>query len=350
MLTRDNELNIDFGLNVTFNGKNYQMVMSHCCDEYPIGGLICEYMRLAPTDLKDIIMNIDGIRENLTAESFTEAMIKLHTKMNEELPPVISTMVALDFMNTAEDWFKAVRENRIDEYLEIVNAGQYDSIKEFILSDTGYEEIGGETVLQLLLMCYMNFAGNYVLTKHTFNQIIEYSDVPTEAQEKALEALMAMYGTFIDAQHIDYRIIFDGGDFKDLYTIKSSFSLLLFEMAHIFNSEGTIVKCKNCGHYFVPAGRSDTVYCSYPLRDNKDKTCRDVGAQITRSNKEKNDVTTREYRKVYMRYKMTKNRHPGDREASRKFDELTSSIKDWRKKLSSGVVTSDEFLEWLGKF
>lgn len=59
-----------------------------------------------------------------------------------------------------------------------------------------------------------------------------------------------------------------------------------------------------------------------PLRDNKEKTCKDVGAQITRANKEKNDVATKEYRKVYMRYKMMTNRHPEDSAAAQKFNEL----------------------------
>ena len=60
------------------------------------------------------------------------------------------------------------------------------------------------------------------------------------------------------------------------------------------------MKCKNCGHYFVSEGRSDAVYCSCPLWENKDKTCKDVGAQVTRANKEKNEAAAKEYLRVCM--------------------------------------------------
>lgn len=43
MITREDELNIDFGLNTIFDGGKYRLVMAQSDDEYPIGGLICEY-------------------------------------------------------------------------------------------------------------------------------------------------------------------------------------------------------------------------------------------------------------------------------------------------------------------
>src|SRR5699024_11356250 len=64
------------------------------------------------------------------------------------------------------------------------------------------------------------------------------------------------------------------------------------------------VKCKNCGNYFVPVGRSDSVYCGYPSPQDKTKECREVGANATRAKKMKNDVLTQEYRRLYMRLKM----------------------------------------------
>lgn len=45
MITREDELNIDFGLNTIFDGGKYRLVMAQSDDEYPIGGLICEYIQ-----------------------------------------------------------------------------------------------------------------------------------------------------------------------------------------------------------------------------------------------------------------------------------------------------------------
>lgn len=349
MITREDELNIDFGLNTIYDGNKYQLVMAQSEDEYPIGGLICEYMRLTPMDIKAVILSCNGIEKEGTTDNYLNTFLQFHEKINSEFPPVISTMIALEFMNSADDWFKAVREDRVEEYISLFD-NSYDSVKKYILENTECEGLGGETVLQILLTSYYAFADKYILTKAMFNQIMESDAVDDDEHKRGIEIFTAMYGNHMDMQHIDYRLILTENGFESLYTIKSSFSLLIFDMAHCINTEANIVKCKNCGHYFVPEGRSDAVYCSYPLRENKDKTCKDVGAQVTRANKEKNDAATKEYRKVYMRYKMTTSRHPEDSEAAAKLDQLTSEVREWRNKMAHGLATIDEFLEWLSRF
>lgn len=347
MLTRDTELNIDFGLHITFDSKTYHMLMPNCQNEYPLGGLICEYTRLAPTELKILIMGCSGLEKPATTENFIDTFMELHGKLIDNQLPVIGTMVTVEFMNTAEDWFEAVRTDRVEEFKQQLLTDTYESVKEFIFEDTGYSDVGGETVLQLLLTCYFSFASTYVITKALFTQIMESNEVQDERHERSVELLTAMYSNFMDAQHIDFRVILIEDALKPMYTIKTSVSLLLFEMANCINNEVNVVKCKNCGHYFVPGGRSDTVYCSYPLEDNKEKNCKDVGAQLTRANKEKTDIVTREYRKVYMRYKMAISRHPEDKEIVAKFNQLTNEIKIRRAEIMSGESTVEELLEWL---
>lgn len=349
MITREDELNIDFGLNTIFDGNKYRLIMAQSDDEYPIGGLICEYMRLTPTDIKDVILSCDGLEKEGSTDNYLDTFLQFHENVNKEFPPVISTMIVLEFMNSADDWFKAVRENHVQKYLGLFD-NSYDSVKKYIFENTGCDKVGGDTVLQILLTSYCSFADKYIVTKAMFNQIMESNDTDDESHTRGVEAFAAMYGSHMDMQHIDYRLILTEKGFESLYTIKSSFSLLIFDMAHAINTETNIVKCKNCGHYFVPEGRSDAVYCSYPLRENKEKTCKDVGAQVTRANKEKNDAVTKEYRKVYMRYKMTTNRHPEDAAASERFEQLTSEVREWRNKMAHGTATTDEFLAWLAQF
>lgn len=349
MITRDDELNIDFGLNTLFDGNKYRLVMHQSEDEYPIGGLICEYMRLTPMDIKKVILSCSGLNKEGTSDNFAETFMEFHEKVNEEFPPVISTMIALEFMNSAEDWFKAVREERIEEYLSLLNENA-DNVRKYIFEETGCDKPGGDSVLQIMLTSYCAFADKYIVTRVMFDRIMESDEIDDEEHRNGLDVFAAMFGSHMDMQHIDYRLILTERGFESLYTIKSSFSLLIFDLAHSINNEVAIVKCKNCGHYFVPEGRSDTVYCNYPLRDNKEKTCRDVGAQITRANKEKNDAATKEYRKVYMRYKMTLNRHPEDSEAAAKFEQLSNEVREWRNKMTHGLATTEDFLKWLSQF
>ena len=114
-------------------------------------------------------------------------------------------------------------------------------------------------------------------------------------------------------QHIDFRFLATAEKgLESLYTIKTSMSLLLFEMANAQQVDQQFVKCSNCGQIFVLEGRSDTIYCNYPSPQNKNKSCREIGAQVARANKEKSDIVTKEYRKAYMRHKMMIKRHPAD--------------------------------------
>lgn len=349
MITRTDELNIEFGLHVTFDGKGYRLMMPNSQQEYPIGGLICEFCRLSPTTLKQYIMACDGLNEAATTDNFVKTFMQLQEKMTVGMFPVIGAMVSVEFMNTSQDWFDAVRTDRIQEFLSKLSTDTYDSIKDFILEDTGITEFGGDTVLQLLLTCYFAFASTYVIVKHVFTQIMESDEIQDENHQRSIELLYAMYGTYMDAQHIDYRLILTEKGFESLYTFETTISMMLFEIAQCINTDANIVKCKNCGHYFVPEGRSDSVYCSYPLDDNKEKSCKDVGAQITRANKEKTDILTREYRKVYMRYKMSMSRRPDDPALEEKFHRLTNEFKMRRAEIMSGESTTEEVLEWLSE-
>jgi len=343
-------MNIDYGLSVTFDGKSYTLMDSELIKEYPIGGLIAEYCCLSPTEIKPVLMQCHGLDNPVTVDNLAPVVVEFHEKLLQAFPPVTAIMISLEFQNSAHDWIAAIKENRIDELKSYYKIEEGDQITPFIMADTPYQDYGCETILQLLLSCYFSFGRSFVNTKYMFTHILgEEGD--SSQRKTVLSAYDKMYGEMMDMQHIDYRILatVEKG-LESLFTIKSSISLLLFEMAHATQVDQQFVKCENCGRVFVPEGRSDTIYCNYPSPQNKEKTCREIGAQIARANKEKNDVCTREYRKAYMRYKMKTQRHPGNKEAWEKFTELTTDIKEWRTRLDQGTTTTEEFLSWLESF
>jgi len=127
-------------------------------------------------------------------------------------------------------------------------------------------------------------------------------------------------------------------------------SLIMFEAAHAMDAETKFVKCKNCGSYFVPVGRSDAVYCGYASPQDATKECREVGANATRARKMKNDTLTQEYRRLYMRLKMAIKRHPDDAALKEHLAELTEGMKAKRKEKEEGAISVDGILEWLTSF
>lgn len=344
-------MNMDFGLAVTYDGKSYTLMCPEHIREYPVGGLICEYCRLAPTEIKEIILACQGLDKAAVPDNVGPVLMEFHNKLFESFPPVIATMISLEFQNTAQDWMAAIRENRIVELADYYTIHEGDQIQQFILKDTPYQEFGCDTVLQMMLSCYFSFSQDYVHTKYMFERIVEPKEGLEKEREKVVSAYIEMCSSIIDIQHIDFRILAtaDKG-LESLFTIKSSLSLLLFEISHSIQLNQEFTRCSNCGHIFVPEGRSDAIYCLYPSPQNKNKTCREIGAQVARANKEKNDIVTKEYRKAYMRHQMMTKRHPHDREKRKAFDDLTEGMKAWRKKLAAGTATAEEFLEWLERF
>lgn len=344
-------MEIDFGLSVTYDGKGYTLFSPDRIKYYPVGGLICEYCRLAPTAIKDVILDCSNLDSSVTPDSATSLIVEFHNKLFEKFPPVTATMISLEFQNSTCDWLAAIREDRLSELLDTYyDQNIEDAVREFIFDGTTYTSFGCETLLQMMLSNYFTFAMTYVNVKYMFTHIFEERDGEDTQRENVYSACNQFYGEMMNVQHIDFRIVALEGELQHLYSIKSSLSLVLFEVANCIQNGQRIIKCSNCGNLFVPEGRSDTIYCSYPSPHNPDKSCKEIGAQVARANKEKNDVVTREYRKAYMRHQMMIKRHPHNKEKRLKFEALTAGMKDWRTKLSDGSARAEDFLIWLAQF
>ena len=330
------------GLVVNFDGDK-NVIMYQGLKEYPIGGMIAEYARLHPTDLKEIILSYSRVEEKTSENGLCEFFPWFIQELESQFGTVTAIIVTFELMDFVADTFK-MDKNDLDNIFKKIK--KEDKVGQFIFEGSGYDETGNSSNKQLLLSAYYWWSNCYVAFKHSFLMLASEE----EYEENQVNAFWSMFGENIDFQHIDFRIANYNGKFHSLYTIKSSMSLLLFEAAHCIDKNIIFKKCANCGHYFVPEGRIDAIYCGYPSPQDKNKICKDIGAQITRANKEKNDLATKEYRRVYMKYKMITLRHPENREAKKIFEKLTSEVKIWRKKMNNGIVTTEKFLEWLKDF
>ena len=351
LITEHETNGLDVGLPVLYDGDRNELMFYDRIIEYPAGAMIAEYARLRARDIKPVIQECSHYADAPTDENLAGFMDDFQDKMRDRFEPVAGTMATMEIFHVIEEWIKADMAGRGDEYLEALSqVTGYEDINEYIFGDTEYDGIGKSTVGQLVLSAYDSFVTSFVHTSYTFDHIVKFASNEEGADEHAMEMLGALFTEMVSMQHIDYRIINIEGRFRSHYIIKTGMSLLTFEIAHWLDKGVEFVKCANCGRYFVPDGRSDQIYCNYPSPQNKEKTCREIGAQITRANKEKNDVVTREYRKVYMRYKMLTKRHPENRVAAKQFAALTDGMRDWRKNLANGSATTEQFLEWLGQY
>lgn len=71
--------------------------------------------------------------------------------------------------------------------------------------------------------------------------------------------------------------------------------LLTFEHCRMKKSRKVIKECANCGRLFIPTGRVDTIYCPLPAPGYPGKSCKEVGAQIKRTQKRQSDPQEHEH-------------------------------------------------------
>lgn len=334
---------MDVGLNVDFDGKKNIVMEGDIINVYPVGGMVCEYARLRPTEIKPLIMENPYFHDTDLNGNGSYALMSLYEICLAKFGVVTAVMILTDFSTFIADFIRE-NEEELKGPIALMNGDKDTSqVKSFILEKTGFDEFGIGTIGQTLLSAYAAYADSYVAFKHSFNMLVSGE----EYEEDQVMAFWGLYATNTDFQHIDFHIMFFDDSFHSIYTIKSSISLILFEAAHAMDANTKFVKCKNCGNYFVPVGRSDSVYCGYPAPQDETKECRDVGANVTRVKKMKNDVLTKEYRRLYMRLKMAVKRHPDDVALHDRFMELTEGMKVRKKQKEEGTISTDGILEWL---
>jgi len=79
-------------------------------------------------------------------------------------------------------------------------------------------------------------------------------------------------------------------EIKQVHQIEAMEGLITFEFLNVITSGANIKKCKYCGNYFVPQGRSDTVFCDR-IAKGETKPCRVIGSlKLHKAEKEGNPI------------------------------------------------------------
>ena len=76
--------------------------------------------------------------------------------------------------------------------------------------------------------------------------------------------------------------------------------LIALELFHTVTEKLPIKKCRCCGEYFVPSGRSDSEYCSR-ISLGENKRCAQIGAMRTFKGKYAENPIYAEYNRAYKR-------------------------------------------------
>lgn len=112
-----------------------------------------------------------------------------------------------------------------------------------------------------------------------------------------------------------------------------------------------ILKCENCGKYFIAYNRANTLYCDRISPQNASKTCKQYGKERKWLERTKNTTDWYSlYRKVYQTFQKKAIRNPEHKESKQNFDNFRINANEWKKAVKAGTKTEEEFINWLQEF
>lgn len=349
------------GLSVIMKDKEYEVLKEESYDVCPIGGLISEYIRLPIVKLKNIILNVPHkdvhfLPGNVTSDMWGDTLEYFTKEIHSSFTYVQEQIVMAELLHSVYEMKRTGYDENVTEIKELNEKVETDEFyQKFVPVEALIKIESSHTVLDFYTEIYYGILKYYLLVGMLLMSVTRTYDKygcynPKDVDTSKDDIIYQFFEDGVGAQDIDYKIMLLDNELTPVYTLRSAMSLLLFDFAQVYKNNIGFVKCKNCGKYFVPIGRSDSKYCPFPLVEDPSKSCKDVGAQNARAEKEKNDVVTKSYRKVYMRYMVHMSRHPEDDEKRKKLDQLTEEVKVKRKELQEGNINEEQFLEWLNQF
>lgn len=123
----------------------------------------------------------------------------------------------------------------------------------------------------------------------------------------------------------------------DVYTVTTSTSLIYLDFAFAFQGKIKIKTCANCGKFFIPASRSDEIYCDNIYRNNK--TCKQIGYEM----KVASDDVLRTYRTIYKTQNARKHRNQKNiLDINTRFDRWSEYAKKQLELCQRGDIGLDE--------
>ncbi|MBE6069899.1 MAG: hypothetical protein E7211_19725 [Clostridium lundense] len=126
----------------------------------------------------------------------------------------------------------------------------------------------------------------------------------------------------------------------EVYTFDSLGAFLYVDFFHGLRLNHIPKRCDNCGRYFLIAGGKYNNYCERTLKDDPDKTCRDVGARRKYGEKCKDDPVWLAYNRAYKTHYA---RYMKKKMTAAQFEQWSRQAVEWRNAASEGKLPQAEY-------
>ena len=202
-----------------------------------------------------------------------------------------SRIIYCMFHGKERDWTYSFIKKQINYYL-------IHDIKEFYQFFMNTDQIMDHSIdiIQLALNSFKNIL-KILSTQTDKNKNIPYSMIKRLYILGFKNAVNCVKWEFERCEHpinsslYDYKLLsIKDYDYSQLIESPKRYRFFSFEqmiflyIGYLFYNKKKKKKCDNCGKFFI-AKKSKQIYCDNPLKDNPEKTCRDVGAINKRDKK-----------------------------------------------------------------
>ena len=178
-------------------------------------------------------------------------------------------------------------------------------------------------------------------------QVLDMDGEKKSVSEKMVDYYDAAGGDTLNTfqfqpQTMSFEVI-DCKIFAEVLYPRDIYDLIDFHVRECVKREVRMRVCKNCLRYFAVTGKASTEYCGR-ICDSKGRTCREMGAINTWTQRKQGDEVFKEYRREYKKRFARINAGRLTRSA---FYAWSEEARRKKEDCDNGTITPEEFSRWL---
>ena len=237
-----------------------------------------------------------------------------------------------EYLKATNQIFEDLQEKLMDLQQELIKAVTYiynlDNIKE--LEKYTYAERFAVYLIKRMGKLYTYYKNDFIMRD---SYSMKYQELGKNSEYELLDTLQ------------NKKQVLSMSDTHKSNDLSSICYAILDELSKTPNYP--IKKCQNCGMYFIPTSKVDEIYCDYPKENGK--TCRDLGAFQSYTERLKQNKAMGEYRRTYQQKFMQVRKDKENKELAKDFETWKKQAKEKINLMKKGKLTENEVYEWVLK-
>lgn len=237
-----------------------------------------------------------------------------------------------NYLKAINKIFEDLQENLIDLQQELINAVTYiyNLNNDSNLENYTYSERYAVYLIKRKGKLY-SYYKNDLIMRDSYSR--KYNEFESNSEYDILESLHTK------------NMLLSMSDTHKSNDLSSICYAILEELSKTSNYP--IKKCQNCGMYFMPTSKVDEIYCDYTKENSK--SCRDLGAFQSYTERLKNNKAMGEYRRTYQQKFMQVRKDKNNTKLSKDFETWKKKAKEKINDMKKGKLTETEVYEWILK-